>query len=103
MNVPVKIFTDASSVSDIRGYAEKGWVSGFTTNPTFQRVVVVEEHAPQGGLSSQIKQIAWDMEAKCTLKVITLQDSFIHSYGTYADILAAHGISPDAIRAAILD
>lgn len=68
-----------------------------------QRVVVVEEHAPQGGLASQIKQIAWDIEAKCTLKVITLQDSFIHSYGTYADILAAHGISPDAIRAAILD
>ncbi len=67
-----------------------------------ERVIVVEEHAPQGGLSSQVKQIAWDMQAQCSLEVLTLQDAFIHSYGSHADILEAHGLSPQAVIDAIL-
>jgi transaldolase len=33
----IKIFTDASTVAEIRGYATEPWVSGFTTNPTLMR------------------------------------------------------------------
>lgn len=33
----IKVFTDASTVQDIRGYAAQDWVSGFTTNPTLMR------------------------------------------------------------------
>jgi transaldolase len=33
----IKIFTDASTISEIRGYAAEPWVSGFTTNPTLMR------------------------------------------------------------------
>ena len=32
-----KIFTDASTIPEIRGYAAESWISGFTTNPTLMR------------------------------------------------------------------
>jgi len=62
-----------------------------------KQVIVIEEHVPQGGLASQTKQIAWDSGARCKLKTFTLKDEFIHCYGSHEDILAAHGISLDAI------
>src|SRR5262245_42424294 len=31
----------------------------------YSQVIVVEEHAPQGGLAAQCKQIAWDIRATC--------------------------------------
>ncbi|MGQ0810675.1 MAG: transketolase family protein [Nitrospiraceae bacterium] len=57
-----------------------------------RHVVVIEEHAPQGGLAAQTKQIAWDSKASCDLKTFTLQDEFIHNYGSHDDLLAAHGL-----------
>lgn len=65
------------------------------------RVVVIEEHAPQGGLAPQTKQIAWDIGARCTLHTFTLKDEFIHCYGSHDDILAAHGLSTERMLAAI--
>lgn len=66
-----------------------------------RHVVVIEEHAPQGGLASQVKQIAWDVRASCRLDTFTLQDAFIHNYGSTNDLLAAHGLSPERILATI--
>lgn len=66
-----------------------------------RHVVVIEEHAPQGGLASQVKQIAWDVRASCRLDTFTLQDAFIHNYGSTNDLLAAHGLSPDRILTTI--
>jgi transketolase len=66
-----------------------------------RQIVVIEEHAPQGGLASQVKQIAWDVRATCRLDTFTLQDAFIHNYGSTYDLLAAHGLSPERILAAI--
>lgn len=66
-----------------------------------KKVVVIEEHVPQGGLAPQTKQIAWDVKAGCELHTFTLQDAFIHNYGSHDDLLAAHGISTDRIHAAI--
>lgn len=62
-----------------------------------KRVIVIEEHAPQGGLAPQTKQIAWDIKAKCELHCFTLKDEFIHCYGSHGDILAAHGIGVETI------
>lgn len=62
-----------------------------------KRVIVIEEHVPQGGLVPQTKQIAWDVGADCDLKTFTLQDEFIHCYGEHRDILAAHGLSVEHI------
>jgi transketolase len=62
-----------------------------------KEVVVIEEHAPQGGLAPQTKQIAWDVQAKCKLSTYTLQDAFIHCYGSHDQLLAAHGLGRDQI------
>lgn len=67
----------------------------------FRKVVVVEEHAPQGGLAARTRQIAWETKAACTLKTFTLQDRFIHCYGTHEDLLAAHGLSAPQILAGL--
>jgi transketolase len=68
---------------------------------THKQVIVIEEHAPQGGLAPQTKQIAWDIKATCRLDTFTLQDKFIHNYGSHDDLLAAHGLSPQRILAAV--
>lgn len=60
---------------------------------THRQVVVMEEHAPQGGLASHTKQIAWDSQATCRLHTFTLKDEFIHCYGSHDDLRAAHGLS----------
>jgi transketolase len=68
---------------------------------THKHVIVIEEHAPQGGLAPQTKQIAWDSRATCRLDTFTLQDSFIHNYGSHDDLLAAHGLSAERILKAV--
>ena len=68
---------------------------------THRQVIVIEEHAPQGGLAAQVKQIAWDIRADCDLRTFTLQDEFIHNYGSHDELLAAHGLSVDQIEAGI--
>lgn len=67
----------------------------------YRHVIVIEEHAPQGGLAPQTKQIAWDIQARCRLDVFTLKDAFIHNYGSHDELLASHGISFDAIMAQV--
>jgi transketolase len=62
-----------------------------------RQAIVIEEHAPQGGLAAQTKQIAWDIKAECRLDTFSLQDAFIHNYGSHDDLLAAHGLSPQRI------
>ena len=66
-----------------------------------KHVIVIEEHAPQGGLAPRTKQIAWDSRAQCRLDTFTLQDAFIHNYGSHDDLLAAHGLSLGTIAAQV--
>jgi len=44
MKLPIKVFTDAAAISDIEFYADKEWVSGFTTNPTLMRKAGVRSY-----------------------------------------------------------
>ncbi len=62
-------------------------------------VAVIEEMLPNGGLAGNVKQIAWDSGARCRLDTFTLKDEFIHCYGNHDQLLAAHGLSVDAIYA----
>jgi transketolase len=66
-----------------------------------RRVIVIEEHAPQGGLAAQVKQIAWDIRARCDLSVFTLKDAFIHNYGNHDQLLAAHGLDVEAMSRSV--
>jgi transketolase len=60
-------------------------------------VIVIEEHVERGGLGAQVKQIAWDSQAKCTLHTFALKDAFLHAYGSHDDVRRAHGLSVDQI------
>lgn len=64
-------------------------------------VVVIEEHVQRGGLGAQVKQIAWDVQARCRLNTFSLRDEFLHVYGSHDDVRRAHGLSVDQIYPAI--
>jgi transketolase len=59
----------------------------------YNQVVVIEECAPNGSLAMRIKELAWNIGAKCRLDSFTLKDAFIHCYGSHDDILDAHGLA----------
>ena len=64
-----------------------------------KQVIVIEELAPYGGLGPRVKAIAWDTKASCRIDTFALDDAFHHVYGSHGDLLAAHGLSRDAIVA----
>ncbi len=65
---------------------------------SYSKVIVIEEHVPHGGLSSRVKEIALDVNSNCDLKVFTLEDKFIHFYGSYPELLEKHGLSLKNIK-----
>ena len=64
---------------------------------SYPAVIVLEEHSCVGGLSAQVKQIAWDVRATCKLKTFSLQDKFIHFYGSQRELWTAHGLDEGLI------
>lgn len=63
----------------------------------YKRVIVIEETTPNGSIGRSIKELAWNMAARCTIETFCLQDKFIHHYGSHDDLLAAHGLETGAI------
>jgi transketolase len=59
---------------------------------SFPHVVVIEECAPNGSLSMQMRALASRQGSPCRIDTFTLQDAFIHCYGSHDDILDAHGL-----------
>lgn len=66
-------------------------------------VVVVEEHAPFGGLGAQVKALAWDQKAACALRTFALKDEFVHVFGSHAELMAAHGLEAGRILQELRD
>jgi len=64
---------------------------------THKKVVVIEEHVPQGSLGSKVKEIAWNIKATCIVECFSLKDDFIHCYGTHLELLAEHGLDTKVI------
>ncbi len=64
-----------------------------------KRLVVIEEMAPYGGLGPRVKEIAWDMGARCKVDSFALKDEFIHCHGSHAELQAAHGLDLKTIAA----
>ncbi len=58
-----------------------------------KKIIVIEEHVPNGGLSSRIKEIAFSNKINADVNFFTLKDKFIHFYGSYEQLLDKHGIS----------
>ena len=63
----------------------------------YNRIIVLEECTPQGSLASKVKEIAWDEQANCIIRSLSLQDEFIKCYGTRVELLGAHGITLDSL------
>ena len=83
-----------ASLSTIKPLDREGLAAVFKE---FSQVVVIEECAPTGGLAMQVKELAWNVGAKCRLDGFTLADKFIHCYGSHDDLLDAHGLSTTEI------
>ena len=64
-----------------------------------EHVLVIEETAPNGSLGQRVKAIAWDAGARCRLDTFALDDAFHHVFGAHGDVLAAHGLTREAILA----
>lgn len=68
----------------------------------FDQILVLEEHIPSGGLGMMTKQVAWDSQAKCKLKTFSLQDAFLHSYGSQFDLWDKHGLSVENLYQSLI-
>lgn len=101
MDVADRLAADGESVSVVSAHTikplDRAGVEKILSD--YRRVLVIEENAPHGGLGSRVKEIAWDMQASCDLKCFALKDEFIHYYGSYEGLLAAHGLSTSSILA----
>jgi transketolase len=82
------------SVHTLKPLDRDGIAAAFAAH---KQVVVIEECVPRGGLAGLVKEIAWDRRAVCKLDTFTLQDEFIHNYGSHNDLLAAHGLDLNTI------
>ncbi|MEO9962124.1 MAG: transketolase C-terminal domain-containing protein, partial [Nisaea sp.] len=68
----------------------------------YQKVAVIEEHVPHGGLGSRVKGIACDIAAPARVLGFSLKDEFIHFYGNHTELLDVHGLSPDKIVGSLI-
>ena len=58
-----------------------------------ERIIVLEEHVPHGGLGMQIRNISSIEKSKSTIQTFNLKDEFIHNYGSYDTLLNCHDLS----------
>ncbi len=70
---------------------------------TYDKVVCIEEHVPQGGLSSLVINSAWKNKSNSNINVFTLKDEFIHFYGNHNQLLDVHGLSVSKVVKKILE
>jgi len=68
---------------------------------THRQVIVIEETSSQGSLGTKLKALAYECQAACRIRCFSLQDEFIHVYGDHEAVLAAHGLTAEAITSAV--
>jgi transaldolase len=79
----IKIFTDASTIAEIRKFAAEPWVAGFTTNPTLMRrggATDFRAFAMQAISASAGKPLSLEVVAD-DLKTMTSQGLLMGSWG----------------------
>ena len=63
----------------------------------YEKVIVMEEHVPNGGLKDKILAISFKNNIKSKVYYFTLKDKFIHFYGNHKQLLNKHGLSSNKI------
>jgi transketolase len=66
-------------------------------------LLVVEEHIPQGGLSSAITDLLGEISPSTRVHRLTLPNSYATKYGTQQDHWRFHGLDSHGIRSKISD
>ncbi len=66
---------------------------------THDRAVVIEEATPTGSLGRMLKALAYEHRILTPIEAFGLRDEFLHVYGGHGDVLAAHGLTVDAMTA----
>jgi transketolase len=90
--------TSVVSVHTLKPLDAAGIAAGLASH---RQAVVLEEHGPNGGLSDQVLRLAYDAGIRTRIDRFTLKDEFVHCYGSHADALAAHGLSPERLFHAV--
>jgi len=67
----------------------------------YPKVVILEESTGFGSLGTEVKEIAWNLQAKCEIHSIHLQDKFIKCYGTKEQLMAAHDVHLERVKAVL--
>tara|TARA_B100000575_G_C23126332_1_gene652599 strand:- start:134 stop:1051 length:918 start_codon:yes stop_codon:yes gene_type:complete len=70
---------------------------------SYDKIVTIEEHVPNGGLASLVNKFAWKYKSKSEINNFTLKDEFIHFYGNHDQLLDVHGLSTNKILNKILE
>lgn len=84
----IKVYTDASTIPDIRGYAAEPWVSGFTTNPTLMRkggVTNYRAFAIEAIEAAEGKPLSLEVVAD-DLTTMTAQGLLLGSWGSNVNV-----------------
>ncbi|MDO8307698.1 MAG: transaldolase family protein [Actinomycetota bacterium] len=84
----IKVFTDASTIPEVRGYASEPWVSGFTTNPTLMRkggVTNYREFAIEAIEAAEGKPLSLEVVAD-DLVTMTKQGLLLGSWGSNVNV-----------------
>lgn len=69
---------------------------------SYQKIFIIEEQVESGSLAQEIKSFAFSQKYKGKIINFNLKDQFIHSYGSYEDLLNKHGISTKKIKSVLL-
>ena len=63
----------------------------------FKKIIIIEDHSKIGGLNQIVKSFAYECKYFHNISSYSLEDKFIHSYGSQEDILKKHGIYNEKI------
>lgn len=62
-----------------------------------EQAIVIEETPVQGSLGRTLKALAYEHRLLTPIEAFGLKDEFVHVYGAHSDLLAAHGLTIDAM------
>tara|TARA_A100001015_G_C15028084_1_gene731600 strand:- start:2042 stop:2965 length:924 start_codon:yes stop_codon:yes gene_type:complete len=63
----------------------------------YEKIIIIEEHSPIGGLTSLIKNLHYDYRSNSKIFSFSLKDKFIHTYGSNEDLFESHGFGSKQI------
>ena len=63
----------------------------------FKNIIIVEDHSIIGGLTSIVKELAYENNYTGKIFSYNLRDKFLHSYSNQSDLLKKHGIDEEKI------